>query len=57
MQVEMNIRGNGACPICSHTGNCHVQEDLRDTLGKFTSDDDDPMEIVIYSCPFFIEKT
>ncbi|MCL2212080.1 MAG: hypothetical protein FWB95_09185 [Treponema sp.] len=55
MLVEMNPRGNGACPFCSSTGNCHVQETLRETLDKFSSEDN-PMELVIYSCPYFNEK-
>jgi len=56
MQVEMNARGNGACPMCSFNNeNCHVQETLRKTLDDFSSEDN-PMELVIYSCPFFVEK-
>ena len=55
MLVELNVRGNGACPICSFTGNCHVQEALRETLEEF-SVEEDPMELVIYSCPLFVEK-
>jgi len=55
MQVEMNARGNGACPICSFSGNCHVQETLRAKLDEFSSEDN-PMELVIYSCPYFVEK-
>ncbi|MCL2801331.1 MAG: hypothetical protein FWD28_06195 [Treponema sp.] len=51
----MNARGNGACPFCSFTGNCQVQETLRETLNRFSSEDD-PMELVIYSCPNFNEK-
>jgi hypothetical protein len=55
MKIELNARGNGACPICSFTGECHVRETLRETLDKFSSEED-PMELVIYSCPFFVEK-
>jgi len=55
MLVELNARGNGACPICSFYGNCHVQETLKDTLDEF-SNEDELMELVIYSCPFFVEK-
>jgi len=55
MQVELNSRGNGACPICSFSDNCHVQETLRETLDEFSSEDN-PMELVIYSCPYFVEK-
>jgi hypothetical protein len=55
MLVEMNARGNGACPFCSFTGNCHVQETLIETLKNFSSEDN-PMEMVIYSCPYFQER-
>jgi len=55
MQVEMNARGNGACPVCSFSGDCQVQETLRETLDEF-SGEDNPMELVIYSCPYFVEK-
>jgi len=55
MQVEFNIRGNGACPICSFFDGCHVQDTLRENLEEFSSEDN-PMELVIYSCPFFVEK-
>jgi len=51
----MNPRGNGACPLCSYTGKCHIQETLKETLDEFSSEED-PMELVIYSCPFFDEK-
>jgi len=55
MQVVLNIRGNGACPFCSFTGNCQIQETLEENLNAFSSEDD-PMELVIYSCPNFNEK-
>ena len=55
MKVEMNARGNGACPFCSASENCQVQKTLKETLDTF-SIKDDPMELVIYSCPFFTEK-
>jgi len=54
MQVEINTRGNGACPICESDGNCQIQETLAQTLELFTNEDD-KMEIVIYSCPQFVE--
>ncbi|MDR1836810.1 MAG: hypothetical protein LBQ89_04035 [Treponema sp.] len=53
MQVELNARGNGACPHCSSCGNCQIQETLVHTLDAFSGD---IMELVIYSCPFFNEK-
>jgi hypothetical protein len=54
MQVELNARGNGACPFCKYTGNCQVQETLRKTLETLGTDS--TMELVIYSCPVFEEK-
>jgi len=55
MQVELNARGNGACPICTFSGSCHVQETLIETMDEFTSEES-TMELVIYSCPLFVEK-
>jgi hypothetical protein len=56
MQVEINSRGNGACPLCNSNGNCRVQDSLTKEMGAF-SDKNDPMELVVYSCPQFQEKT
>ncbi|MDR0444531.1 MAG: hypothetical protein LBH44_14125 [Treponema sp.] len=55
MQVEINARGNGACPLCAAAGNCRIQDTVAETLDVFTSEDN-PMELVIYSCPNFVEK-
>jgi len=55
MHVELNTRGNGACPVCSLSGGCHIQETLIETLDEFPVEDE-IMELVIYSCPFFVEK-
>jgi hypothetical protein len=54
MFVEINARGNGACPICSFTGNCNIQEMIKKTLEDYSGED--TMEIVIFSCPKFSEK-
>jgi hypothetical protein len=56
MRIEMNPRGNGACPLCAAVGNCEVQDTLTEALDVF-SGESDPMELVIYSCPQFVEKT
>jgi hypothetical protein len=55
MDVEFNVRGNGACPICTFTDNCTFQEMIKKTL-KTYSGEDNPLEMVIYSCPKFREK-
>jgi hypothetical protein len=55
MQIEINSRGNGACPICSLAGSCRVQDTLYQSMNTF-SESGDPMELVVYSCPQFQEK-
>jgi len=55
MKVDINPRGNGACPICLNSGNCRIQDTLSKTLDNF-SKSDDPMELVVYSCPQFQER-
>ena len=55
MQIELNSRGNGACPLCAVNGNCRVQDTLTEAMETFSSEDD-PMELVVYSCPQFEEK-
>jgi hypothetical protein len=54
-EVKLNPRGNGACPICGQNGTCRVQSVLL-TAMKELSTEDDPIELVIYSCPHFQEK-
>ncbi|MCL2381104.1 MAG: hypothetical protein FWC64_05860 [Treponema sp.] len=55
MRIEINPRGNGACPLCSVCGNCRVQDALSQSMDAF-SQPGNPMELVVYSCPFFKEK-
>lgn len=54
MNLQINPRGNGACPICSHNGRCQIQSDLKDAIKK--RDKDEELEVVIYTCPRFREK-
>ena len=55
MQVDINPRGNGACPICLSSGNCRIQDMLTQTLDNF-SKGDSQIELVVYTCPQFQEK-
>jgi hypothetical protein len=55
MEVEINSRGNGACPICGLNGSCRVQDTLSKAMKTF-SNENDPMELVVYSCPQFQER-
>jgi len=56
MQVDINSRGNGACPLCHLSGNCRIQDVLAQSIEEF-SEFGNPMELVIYSCPQFKEKS
>jgi len=56
MKVEINPRGNGACPLCKTSGNCRVQDTLNNAMKDY-SDENNPFEMVIYSCPRFQEIT
>ncbi|MDR3123015.1 MAG: hypothetical protein LBU16_04470 [Treponema sp.] len=55
MDVVINPRGNGACPLCEQNGGCSIQGALFQTMEEFSARDD-PMEVVVYSCPHFQEK-
>jgi hypothetical protein len=54
-EVKLNPRGNGACPICGQNEACRVQSTLITAMEEFSLEDD-PIELVIYSCPHFQEK-
>ncbi len=57
MQVDINPRGNGACPLCVKNGACRIQKALVASAGPFPeSDEGSAMELVVYSCPQFKEK-
>jgi hypothetical protein len=57
MEVRFSTRENGACPVCRRVNACP----LRDALAKSVSHVRDPgkqgLEIVIYACPRFVEKS
>jgi hypothetical protein len=54
MKLEFNSRGNGACPLCSSRGDCRIQRLLASGVEKAQADS--AMEIVVYSCPYFVER-
>jgi len=55
MKVEINVRGNGACPLCRFSGKCRLQDTISKSIIDFTQMDN-PIELVVYSCPKFREK-
>ncbi len=55
MHVDINPRGNGACPLCTQNGFCRIQKSLEESTASF-NEQENPMELVVYSCPYFKEK-
>jgi hypothetical protein len=56
MKLEINPRGNGACPLCSADAACRLKRRLAAALADSPESEEGGMEIVIYSCPSFREK-
>jgi hypothetical protein len=54
MKLEINARGNGACPLCSSLGNCRIRAMLAAGVDNCLAES--PMELAIYSCPYFTER-
>ncbi len=55
MKLDINPRGNGACPLCEANGRCRLQDSLAASLAPVNGADSE-MEIVVYSCSYFQEK-
>jgi hypothetical protein len=55
MHVIFSPRGNGACPLCQRREFCNLLEKINEGLDPIKGANGTEMEIVIYSCPFFIE--
>jgi hypothetical protein len=54
MKLEINSRGNGACPLCRAGDDCRIHRLLGEGVEKAGSDSE--MEIVVYACPYFSER-
>ncbi len=56
MRLDINPRGNGACPLCKRDASCHLKRILAASIDGETDSSDSGMEIVVYTCPSFVEK-
>lgn len=56
MDVNINIRGNGACPICAREQNCGARRRIAEAVRDFRDPLGHGMELVVYACPLFKEK-
>ena len=56
MEVNINPRGNGACPLCTKETSCISRRNLAKANTHVSDPTGHGMEIVVYSCPQFAEK-
>jgi hypothetical protein len=57
MKLEINPRGNGACPLCVRTKECKIKAVLLETVGNIKGPaSGSELEIVVYTCPLFKEN-
>ncbi|HUW39529.1 MAG TPA: hypothetical protein VMV90_00860 [Rectinemataceae bacterium] len=56
MTLEINPRGNGACPLCAADGDCRLQKLLGQSIAGVPDGEEPGMEIVVYSCSYFKES-
>ena len=54
MEININPRTNGACPICVYNEKCGIKNALKESVKNMGNKDS--LEIVIYTCPKFREK-
>jgi hypothetical protein len=58
MEISFSPRENGACPVCRRAASCPVRQALagsvKDMRGGGSAGPG--LEVVIYSCPQFVEK-
>ncbi len=55
MRLEINPRGNGACPLCRKLPDCSLRELLVEAVAGITDPTGGGMEIALYTCPAFTE--
>ncbi len=56
MEVRINPRDNGACPFCRKAPSCSLRKQIERSVAPFKDEQKQGLEIVIYSCPLFVEK-
>jgi len=56
MQLDINPRGNGACPLCRRLPDCRIRKLLVESVASLHDSSGTGMEIALYTCPSFSEK-
>ncbi len=54
-KIDINKKGNGACPMCTHEKFCFIRNSIADALKSVDSTQQEHLELVIYECPRFEE--
>jgi hypothetical protein len=56
MKIEFSPKETGACPLCRKHQNCTMQNSIRRKFDGIREENETPLELVIYVCPYFDEK-
>jgi hypothetical protein len=56
MQILLNPRDNGACPVCRKFFSCPIRRKLGESIAGLPDASAQGLEVVIYTCPRFVEK-
>jgi hypothetical protein len=56
MKLEINPRGNGACPLCSRLADCRIRRLLATSIEDLGDESGSGLEIAIFACPSFVEQ-
>ena len=56
MKLEINPRGNGACPLCRRLTDCRIRKLLAESIKDVTDESGNGLEMALFACPSFVEK-
>jgi hypothetical protein len=63
MKLDINPRGNGACPLCARAEDCRIHRQLSASVAPLRADAAEggngagALELVVYACPEFRERS
>lgn len=57
MDIAFSPRETGACPLCKKNGNCTIQNSITNAFRERYDSENQPLEMVIYVCPYFLETS
>lgn len=57
MEIRFSPRDNGACPVCTRAALCVAQRALAESVRDLGGARQSIMEVVVYTCPQFVENS